>query len=153
MSKLPRTAGQGRPSYLDNDAIFEIFCQAEASGMTREQALDLILEETGTEVKQVKTVSEWRKNPRVKRRVAEITRERAIKVAREIDTELERRMAEADKIPTEVLLKMRKEFVGDNLRAKLDEADENTVGEMRDWAAENPDLAKALADSFFSGKE
>ena len=152
-SKIPSTAGQGRPSMLSNPAVLEAFCQAEAAAMTREQAIDYIFENTDVEVRDLKTITAWRKDVRVKRRVADITRERAVRVARSVDTELERRMAKADEIPTDLLLKMRKEFVGDNLRSQMDEADERTVGEARDWVAENPDKAKALVESFFSNTD
>lgn len=153
MTRIAGAPSQGRPSYLENEAVFEALCQGEAAGFTREQIIDLIMEQTNIEIKQVMTISTWRKNPRVKRRVQEITREQAVKVARLIDKEIDRRMADPESIPTDVLIKLRKEFVGDNLRARMDEADDNTVGEMRDWAAENPDLAKALVESFFTATD
>jgi hypothetical protein len=144
------TASQGRPSYLENEVVFEAFCAAEASGMTREQAIDKILDDTdgAVEIKSLKTISVWRKDPRVKRRVFELTRDRAVKAARAIDAEIERRLGNAEEINLDLLIKLRKEFVGENLRQSYDEVDERTVGEMNDWAAENPELAKMLMDSF-----
>ena len=137
----------GRPNPLDEPEFLERVAQCEAAGMTREQMC------TEFEVKTVGTISRWRKDIRVQRRVREINRDRAQRVMRRVDSVMEARLRKADEIPTEVLLKIRKEYTGDNVRAQLDEVDDRTVGEARDWAADHPDLAKQLVDSFLTATE
>ncbi len=79
------------------------------------------------------TITNWRRDPRVKEAVGKIVEDRVLRVTSKLDAILEERLLnESASLPVETLLKMRKEFLGGAFRAvtqggRFDEAMINGV--------------------------
>jgi len=126
-----------RPHALaDPDYVKEV-AEAFANGCTREE-----MSETFSVTKA--TITRWRKDPRVKRQVHTILGERVQRVSSKVDSVIEARLQNAENLTIKELLDIRREFVGDNLRNKLDEADGDTINAAME-AVEDPDFVAKLA--------
>lgn len=75
------------------------------------------------------TITQWRKDARVRAGVARILEGRVQQVTSKIDSVIAGRLENADTMDTELLLKIRKEYLGGHLRELTtgDKADEGTI--------------------------
>jgi hypothetical protein len=125
-----------RPHALaDPDYVKEV-AEAFANGCTREE-----MAETFSVTKA--TITRWRKDPRVKRQVHTILGERVQRVSSKVDSVIEARLQNAENLTIKELLDIRREFVGSNLRNKLDEADGDTINAAM-AAVEDPEFVAAM---------
>lgn len=95
-----------------------------ADGLSRE-AVIVALADEGFEVKDTDTITRWRRDPRVKPLVEQLISDRAVQVSRRVDAVIEGRLANAETMDTETLLKIRKEYGGATVGRK--EVGDDTV--------------------------
>lgn len=90
------------------------------------------------------TITRWRKDPRIKALVHALIHERIQRVTSKTDAALEARLQDPDKLTVKELIEIRKEFMGNAMRGKLDEADGTTINAAMQ-AAEDPEFMAGLA--------
>lgn len=73
----------------------------------------------------VDTITDWTQDIRVKAHAAKMSQERVNRITRRIDATIEGRLQEADKLDTETLLKIRKEFRDQVVKMDVGNADKN----------------------------
>lgn len=95
-------------------------------------------------VKDLDTITRWRRDPRVKATVTRLLEDRIIQVSRRVDSIIEGRLSHADEMDTETLLKIRKEYGGAAV-ARTEKADDATVQQAMDAIEDDPDLPDKLA--------
>lgn len=129
-----------RTSKLDNADFAKTVAEAYTAGMSRTD----MAEEFGVNVA---TISVWNRDPRVQAHAARFAQERVNRITRRIDSEIESRLQEAKIMDTEVLLKIRKEFLDRALKIDLNKADTpETINEVIGTLEENPELARDLKE-------
>lgn len=132
-----------RPSPLAEPDFAKQVAECFANGDSRES-----MSTTFNVSKQ--TITKWRKDPRIKRLVHNIMVERVQRVTSKVDAILEGRLANGDSLTIKELLDIRKEFMGDSARGKLEDADDTTINAAME-AAESPDFAE-LAAALVAGR-
>lgn len=141
-------AKRGRPSQLNDPAVVKLTADLFANGFSRAAMIDE-LAEAGIVVKDVDTITRWRRDPRVKAIVTKLIEDRTLEISRKVDSILAGRLTNAESIPTEVLLKIRKEF-GGSVVARTD-VDDSVTADAIKTMEENPNFAQEL-DDLLSGK-
>jgi hypothetical protein len=135
----------GRPSPLRDPEFAKSVAEAFAAGLSRQQMADLF------EVKDLDTITRWRRDPRVKSIALKIIEDRVLQVTRKVDGVIAERLEHANEMTIVELLAVRKEFLGGALRAQTEKADEGTIAEAQDWLESNPEAAEEL-ERLFSTK-
>jgi hypothetical protein len=133
-----------RPSPLANPDFAKSVGEAFAAGLSRKQMAELF------EVKDVDTITRWRRDPRVKAIALKIIEDRVLQVTRKVDGVIAERLEHANEMTVTELLAIRKEFLGGALRAQTEKADEDTIAEAQNWLEENPEAAEQLEQLFTS---
>lgn len=133
----------GRPSKLADPEFAKLVAGLFADGLSRQAMLE-VLQDGGFDVKDPDTISRWRKDPRVKPLVAKIIEDRAIQISRKIDSVIEARLAHAEELDTETLLKIRKEYGGATVGRREIEEDSVTQGAISAIESD-PEFADKLA--------
>lgn len=93
------------------------------------------------------TITQWRKDARVRAGVARILEGRVQQVTSKIDSVIAGRLENAETMDTELLLKIRKEYLGGHLRELTtgDKADEGTINSTaEEFEGLAPDQREAL---------
>lgn len=129
----------GRPSKLSDPSFLKLVAELFAAGASRAD----MCEELG--MKDKDTITRWRRDPRVKARVAKINEDRVIQISRKVDSIIEGRLAHAEEMDTETLLRIRKEYGGAAV-ARKEAIDDATVSEALDALEQNPDLDDELRE-------
>ena len=93
------------------------------------------------------TITAWTKDIRVQTHAAKMAQERVTRVTRRIDATIEGRLQEVAEMDTELLLKIRREFLDRALKIDLGAGKDNpdTIKEATDLIESNPDFAAGLA--------
>lgn len=112
--------------------------EALAAGLSRRQ----MAAQFG--VKDLDTISRWRRDPRVKTQVFKIMEDRILQITRKVDGVLAERLEHANEMSVKELLEIRKEFLGGALRAQTEKADEETVAEAASFLERNPKAMEML---------
>jgi hypothetical protein len=142
----PRGRG-GRPNPLAVPEFAKAVAEAFAAGLTRKQMADMF------EVKDLDTITRWRRDPRVKGPALKIIEDRVLQVTRKVDGAIAERLEHTNEMTVAELLAIRKEFLGGALRAQTEKADEDTIAEAQSWLEENPEAAKELERLFTTDRE
>lgn len=95
-------------------------------------------------VKDVGTITRWRRDPRVKAHAMKLIEDRILQVTRKVDAAIQARLEYHEKMTVTELLAIRKEFLGGALRAQTEKADEETIQEAQTFLEENPDAMNQL---------
>lgn len=92
------------------------------------------------------TITNWRRDPRMKDAVGKIIEDRVLRVTSKLDAILEDRLQRSDDLPVETLLKMRKEFLGGAYRAATQGGthDEKMINAVSAELEADPELAAKL---------
>lgn len=137
-STVPNPYRGGRPHGLNDPERVKLAAAMFAEGWTRKQ----MAEELGISEW---TVTQWRKDTRIKVQVKKLTEDRILRITGRIDHIISGRLQEAENMDTELLLKIRKEFLGGAFRAQAEgaEIDDKTINGTME-ALEDPDLAEGL---------
>jgi transposase len=132
-----------RVSKLANPEFAKAVAEAYINGDSRAEMAELFGAHKDT-------ITDWTRDPRVQAHAARLAQERVLRITRKIDTEIETRVADADEMDTELLLKIRKEFLDRSLKIDLANAkdDPGTMSDMIDALEANPELAQQLKESF-----
>lgn len=133
---------KGRPSRLSTPGLAAAVAEAWVAGLTRKD----IGEKFNCTVD---TVSRWFKDPRVQAHAARIAQDRIIRIVRQTDTEIEVRLAQAEDMPTETLLKVRREYIERQLKVQDASsggtpADAGTINEAIGMMEDNPEMVDEI---------
>lgn len=133
-----------RISRLANPEFAKAVGEAYADGCSRSEMAEMF----GAHVD---TITDWCQDPRVQKHAARFAQERVNQITRITDRELLNRLKDADdeeKMPTELLLKVRKEFLDRSLKIDLGKATDqpDTINEVVQNLEENPELARQLQE-------
>jgi transposase-like protein len=134
-----------RPNPLANPDFAQAVAEMFAAGCSRQQIAD----EFG--VKDLDTITRWRRDPRVKGRALKIIEDRVLEVTRKVDGVIAARLQNAKDMTIVELLAIRKEFLGGALRSQTEKADEETVNEAQTFLENNPDAADKLEELLKGG--
>ena len=130
--------GGRKQSYMSDIDNAKLVASMFVGGMTAKQmAYELDVSEW--------TIGQWRRDPRVKAHAHKLIEDRIIQISRRVDSQIERRLENADKLSIRELLEIRKEFLGGALRRQTEDIDEGTVNEAVAAIEKNPDLVEQLA--------
>lgn len=135
-----RSIGPGRPHKLADPAYVELVATMFINGMTRQQMCDEL------DIKDVGTITRWKKDPRVKAASDKLLKERIGIIAARTDAEILKRLDEAEHLTIKEILAIRNEFMGGKMRDTLDTVDSDTVNDLQDYLAQNPEDAAALEE-------
>lgn len=130
----------GRPHALADPEFAHDVAAAFADGLTREEMCDLF------GVRDPKTITRWRRDPRVQTIQRKIIQDRVLTITSKTDSELLRRLQNPEKLSTKELIEIRKEFLGGQLRDQTTEIDEATVAEAMSLFEDDPEGAEQLRD-------
>lgn len=131
-----------RPNPLAVPEFAKAVAEAFAAGLSRKQMAEMF------EVKDLDTITRWRRDPRVKSLALKIIEDRVLQVTRKVDGVIAERLEHATEMTIQELLAIRKEFLGGALRAQTENADQDTIAEAQDWIEKNPEAAERLEELF-----
>lgn len=131
----------GRPSGLSDPERVKLAAALFVEGATRPQ----MAEELGVSEW---TITQWRKDPRVRAQVAKLVEDRVMRIVGKTDHIIEGRLQDAEKMDTELLLRIRKEFLGGAFRALHEggKVDEATTYEAMEAVEGDPELLEGLRE-------
>lgn len=136
-----RRGHKGRPNPLNDPEFAKAVAQAFVDGQSRREMAEVF------GVKDLDTITRWRRDPRVKSYALKLIEDRVLQVTRKVDSKIAA-ILENDSLTVTELLAIRKEFLGGALRMQTENADSDTVGEGQRWIEEHPDEAAALVEMF-----
>jgi transposase len=106
----PRIAREGRPHGLSDPERVKLAAAMYVEGMTRAE----MSEQLGVSEW---TITQWRKDPRVRAQVTKLVEDRVQRIVGKTDHIIEGRLQNAAEMDTELLLRIRKEYLGGAFRA------------------------------------
>lgn len=136
----------GRKSTLDDPADLQVICELFSAGFSRQQMMEE-LAEAGIEIRDPKTITRWKKDARVQVLVERLNRERIIEVQRKIDSIIQTRLNEAERLSIKELVDLRKTFGGGEVSRKEIASDTVTSGAIK-AIEDDPDFAARFAAAF-----
>ena len=136
----------GRPNPLADPEFAKKVGEAFAAGLSRRDMADMF------EVKDLDTITRWRRDPRVKAVALKVIEDRVLQVTRKVDGVIAERLEHANEMTIRELLDIRREFLGGALRAQTEKADDETIAEAQDWLESHPEKAAEL-EELLSGRK
>ena len=128
-----------RPSRLDTiDGLKEEVAKAYAEGATQNEIAEI------AGVKDRGTVAEWLKRSDIQALVSEYIKERSNAILRHTDTKLEKKLEQAKNPSFETLLKIRREFAGQQINLNVNEDTAAAHAELLRMFHEEIEKAEAL---------
>jgi hypothetical protein len=129
--------GRGRPHALADPEYAKLVAALFVAGCSRrEMAAELDVNEW--------TITQWRKDPRIKAHALKLIEERVIQITRRVDATIEARLQHADKLTIKELIEIRKEFLAGTLRQQHEKLDEGTITEAMSLIEQNPDIVEQM---------
>lgn len=130
-----------RISKLANPEFAKAVAEAYINGLGREEMADIFGVHKDT-------ITDWTRDPRVQGHAARMAQERVTRITRKIDKVIEGRLQESEDLDTELLLKIRKEFLDRSLKVDLSKANETaeTINEAATLLESDPKLAEAFKE-------
>lgn len=145
---MTKQENRGRPSKLNDPEFCKLVAEAYINGLSRpEMAAEFDVEP--------RTITVWVRDPRVGAHSTRLTAERINRITRRIDSEIENRLMHVKKVDTELLLKIRKEFVSTAMRQTASGANAGTAettNELLEAMDQDPTFAEALLELANKGK-
>lgn len=132
-----RNGQRGRPGALDDSDYAKLVATWFANGATRQEMADEFDVSTWT-------ITQWRKDIRVKAHTHKIIEDRIIAVTRKIDSVIEQRLLKAETMTIRELLDTRKEYLGGALRQQTEKADDATTIEAMEAIENDPKFMEKL---------
>lgn len=140
-SNIPRRPGaeRGRPHGLSDPERVKLAAAMFVEGATRET----MAAELGVSAW---TITQWRKDPRIRAQVTKLVEDRVLRIIGRTDHIIEGRLQDAKNMDTDLLLRIRKEFLGGAFRALHEggKADDATVYEAMNEVEADPELLAGL---------
>ena len=127
-------SGPGRPSVLDSTDTVEEFAEAWAAGATRAELAEMF-----KVTKQ--TITKWTQRDDVKEAAKKIIGDRALKVKRKTDTQIENLLENPEELTVDEILKIRKAFAPD-VPQDATMTDEEMIAKAMALLDENPEKAE-----------
>lgn len=129
----------GRPSGLADPERVKLAAALYAEGTTRK----VMAEELGVSEW---TITQWRKDPRIRAQVAKLVEDRVQRITGKTDHIIEGRLQDAENMETDLLLRIRKEYLGGAFRVLHEggKADDTTVNEALGEVEGDPELVEGL---------
>lgn len=112
----------GRPSLMHDEENVRDVAEMFASGATRAE----IAAEYGVSKD---TVSQWHKRPEVQAYISVVSQDRVGRILSRVDSELEKRLTNIDQMPTEDILRIRKELLPHRIEVSTGDVDEAKAAE------------------------
>jgi transposase len=135
-----------RPTQLSDPERCKEIAEAFVAGCTRVEMTEMF------GVKDVDTITRWRRDPRVKGYALKLIEDRVLQVTRKVDAVISQRLQNAEEMTTKELLEVRKEYLGGSLRQQHEKADDDTINDAMTWLDENPEAAGEL-EAMLEGKK
>lgn len=135
-----------RPNPLADPAFAKEVAEAFVGGLSRREMADIF------GVRDLDTITRWRRDPRVKAHALKLIEDRILQVTRRVDAVISQRLEEAENMSIQELVLIRKEFLGGALRQQTEKADSDTINEAQAWLESNPEAADQL-ERILSGQE
>ena len=135
-----------RPNPLADPTFAKEVAEAFVGGLSRREMADIFA------VKDLDTITRWRRDPRVKAHALKLIEDRILQVTRRVDAVISQRLENAEDMTIPELVLIRKEFLGGALRQQTEKADSDTINEAQAWLESNPDAADQL-ERILSGQE
>lgn len=131
----------GQYSKINDPEFAKSVAELEAAGVSRSE-----MAETFDCTK--RTIGTWVKDPRVQLHTRRISLERVTKIVRKVDGEIEARLAHIEDWETDMILKVRKEYLDRPLKAAAGEDIDasKVVNELSEAMDQSPDFAQQLRD-------
>lgn len=129
---------QSKPHRLDDPGFAKEVARLIVNGHTRQEIAD------ACNLKDLETVTRWKRDPRVKSHCLKLVDERIIQITRKVDAEIEERLQNSVNLTTRELLEIRKEFLGGAKRAVTEKDDGMSLNESMQALEENPELLEDL---------
>jgi hypothetical protein len=137
-SNVPEVKGRGRRGTLDTEEGAKEVAAHFVAGMTRPKMAEFFGVSEWT-------ITQWRRDPRVKIHAQKMIEDRVLSVTRKVDAEIEGRLQNPGDLTVKELLEIRKEFLAGSLRAKMESIDDETMTEAMQLLEQYPELAGNLA--------
>lgn len=136
-----KKAGGGRPHGLNDPERVKLAAAMFVEGMTREQ----MAAELGVTAW---TITQWRKDPRIRAQVTKLVEDRVLRIVGRTDHIIAGRLQHAESMDTDLLLRVRKEYLGGAFRALHEggKADDETVYEAMNEVEADPELLAGLRE-------
>jgi DNA-binding transcriptional regulator YdaS (Cro superfamily) len=118
---------QGRPSKLEDPEYVRLVASMFADGWLRSRmAAELGVSEW--------TITQWRKDARVRAQWRRLTEDRILRITSRIDKVIDHRLAGSEDVDTDTLLKIRKEYLGGAFRNEAEGSaiDSETINKTMD---------------------
>lgn len=128
---------RGRPSALSDPEYAQYVATLFVAGRSRKEMAEEL--DVGED-----TIGRWRRDPRVKAHAMKLIEDRTIQITRRVDSAIEARLLNADKMSIRELIEIRKEFLAGTLRQQQERLDEGTVSEAMAAIEKNPELVDEL---------
>lgn len=142
-SQIPRRPGMegGRPHGLNDPERVKLAAAMFVEGMTREK----MSAELGVSPW---TITQWRKDPRIRAQVTKLVEDRVMRIVGRTDHIIAGRLQDAENMDTDLILRIRKEFLGGAFRALHEggKADDETVYEAMNEVEADPELLAGLRE-------
>jgi hypothetical protein len=138
-----------RPNPLADPQFAKMVAEAFVAGESRQSMADLF------GVKDLDTITRWRRDPRVQTIALKLTKDRVLQVTRKVDAKLAQILEDSDDLTVTELLAIRKEFLGGVLRDQTEQVDDQTLSETQDLIEANPNFVEefqALVDAAKAAK-
>ena len=143
-------SGPARRNMLDKTpGLIELVAELYAAGLNNKEMLENL------PISDPAALRNYLKDERVQQKVAEIMGERALRVRRKIDSEIDSRLSNPKRLrdmPADTLLKIRREYAPEVIHQAGEEAHE-VMARLFLAARKNPALAEALNDLNFDNPE
>ncbi len=137
--------GRGRPHHLDDPEFAQQVAELFVAGCSRTEMCDAL------GVQDPKTITKWRRDPRVTTIAKKLISDRVLEITRKTDAEIATRLMNASELTVKEILDIRKEFLGGALREQTQEVDEHTINEAMSLFESNPEVAQQLRDLLAGG--
>lgn len=136
----------GRRSKLQNPEIVKSFAEAWITGASREELAELFGVNKDT-------VTRWTQDPRVQANAARFAQERVNRITRKLDGEIEGRLENVKSWDTELILKVRKEYLDRALKVELGNSvnTAEATNELLNAMDEDPEFAMKLREMLGGG--
>lgn len=131
----------GRKSALADEEFLDLFCKAYVTNITNLELAELF------NVNE-KTIRQWKKDPRVIAISKKMVEDRVLGIVRKIDSTIAARLAHPEKLETDILIKLRKEYLGGAFRAETEggKDDPDTINAAAAALEDNPELMAELQE-------
>ena len=135
---------RGRPSRLADAEFCDRVAEMFADGASRKEMMEAL------GMKDPKTITTWRKDPRIDSRVRKLINARVTMITSKVDAVLSARLQHSEKLTIKELIDIRKEYLGGAMREATERADDSVLTAAMEALERDPELLEkmsALLDS------